>query len=90
MVLLRHITAPSPAYAVHYQSAVYIEACCESGSRPWPLQGGTETTGKRAHCFEKPLCFKVDLVSRADHSLGSLHWTEDFNPLHLARPRRSP
>ena len=24
MVLLRHITAPSPAYTVHYYSAVYI------------------------------------------------------------------
>ena len=32
MVLLRHITAPSPAYAVHYHSAVYMFALCPGPS----------------------------------------------------------
>ena len=31
MVLLRHITAPSPAYAVHYYSAVYTLPCLTNG-----------------------------------------------------------
>ena len=51
MVLLRHITAPSPAYAVHYYSAVYRSlnaskakkaSDCTPKSAEYPTQCGRE------------------------------------------------
>ena len=47
MVLLRHITAPSPADAVHYHSAVYSKTGSSDSrlakiNRPFQLEGRSD------------------------------------------------